>query len=475
MVPPISRPTALPPTPVSTPEASESIEGLWEGVITTFGGNELEITIDFRTGIQGLEATIDIPQQGRSGVVLSNVSFEPPTVHFEIEEVDGVFQGVLEDALITGTYQQSGIEASFDLTRQEGAVLVAVTEEPPPYDQEEVVFQNEDVTLAGTLTLPPSSGPHPAVVLISGSGPQNRDEEILGFKIFGIIADHLTRRGIAVLRYDDRGVGGSTGDVFQATLEDFATDVLAAIELLRNHQDINPDQIGLLGHSEGGYIALLVASRSDHVAFNVLVAAPGLTGEELLRAQLESILRAGGATEEEIQQARQVQNRTLEVVRTGEGWEELEAESRQRVLDSLDGLPENERAAILDVDQFVTSVVEPQLKAAQSPWYKSVVEYDPRPDLQKLTAPVLAVFGELDVQVPAEMNERAIRQALEAAGNEDITSVIFPQTNHLFQVEETGSLDESVTESVTLKKEFVPGFLDLITEWILDRVDFPEP
>lgn len=323
--------------------------------------------------------------------------------------------------------------------------------------------------MAGTLTIPDSAGPHPAVVLITGSGPRNRDEEFFGFKVFGVIADHLTRNGIAVLRYDDRGVGGSTGDVFKSTLDDFAGDVLAALELLKQHPDINSKQIGLIGHSEGGIIAPLVASQSNDVTFNVLIAGPGLPGDQIVRTQNELILRVGGATEAEIQRMLDLQARTIEAVATGQGWEQIEAEARHLILESVEGLPDNQRAAITDVDKFVTTVVEEQLQANQSPWFKSFIEHDPRPSLEQLTIPVLALFGELDLLVPAKMNEAAISEALGVAGNQDFSSVIFPQANHLFQVAKTGSPDEYAV----LEKEFVLGFLDLITEWISERVQRP--
>ena len=333
--------------------------------------------------------------------------------------------------------------------------------------EQEVTFQNGGVTLAGTLTVPPGAGPHPAVVLITGSGPQNRDEEIVGFKIFKVIADHLTRSGIAVLRYDDRGVGGSTGDVNQSTLVDFAADVVAAIELLKDRSDISPTQIGLIGHSEGGIVAPMVAAGSDDVAFVVLIAGTGVPGDQLLTAQLVSILEAEGATEEEIEQQRSIQEQSLDAVRTDAGWTELETAIRSEVKASIEMLPEADRAAITDVDAVVDAATKQQLMTLRSPWFRSFLEHDPGPVLKELSTPVLAIFGERDVQVPRGLNSSAIRAALENGDNEDFNIEVIPEANHLFQAAITGS----ISEYATLDKQFVPGFLDTIADWIVARVN----
>jgi pimeloyl-ACP methyl ester carboxylesterase len=302
--------------------------------------------------------------------------------------------------------------------------------------------------------------------LISGSGPQNRNSALFGFEIFRIIADQFTREGIAVLRYDDRGVGNSTGDILQATISDFSGDVLSAVELLQSRKDINGEQIGLLGHSEGGMVAPLVDSKSDAIAFLVLLAGPAVPGEDIILAQLELILRVNGATDAEIKEKIGLQMSTFEAVRTGEGWDGIEAGLQQQILAYLDDLPVEQRQAITDVDELVNSIIEERIRSIQSPWFQSLLVYDPAPDIEQVTIPVLALFGELDIQVPADMNRKAVERALEAGRNQDYTTVTLPRANHLFQEANTGS----PAEYATLKKEFVPGFLDLITEWILERV-----
>lgn len=463
--PKVSPPTAAPELPL---KIGLSIEGEWEGV-NFIAGAELEIIVQFASNDDFLTANIRIPQQG-ANLPLSNVTYRSGRVHFELESPLGtaVWDGELLDTRIHGEFHQAGLSGTFQLTRAEMAGSADDTVDLP-YQEEEVIFRNGEITLAGTLTMPPGDGPHLAAVMISGSGPQNRDEEIFGFKIFRVIADYLTRQGIAVLRYDDRGVGGSTGDIQQANLEDFAGDVQAAVDLLKLHPETSASQVGLIGHSEGAIVAPLLAAKSEDVAFVVLIAGSGVPGDVILRTQLKLIFEAGGATEEEIAEALDLQTKTLEAVRTGEGWEELEAEARRRILESVAELPESQRAAISDVNAYVESVAAQEMEALRSPWLKSFVEHDPSDSIKQLTVPILALFGELDVQVPARLNEMAMAEAVAVSGNSNFSSRAFPEANHLFQRAVTGSPDEYPT----LKREFVPGFLEAIGRWILERAELP--
>ncbi|MCH7778719.1 MAG: alpha/beta fold hydrolase, partial [Gemmatimonadetes bacterium] len=281
----------------------QSIDGAWNGSLT-IGPQTLRITVRFTTSETGLRATIDIPQQGATGVQLQNVSYDDSRVYMELPAGPGlaVFDGRQVGDSIGGAFTQAGLGGTFFLKRSsQAAAMAKEPPEPLPYAEEEVTFHNAGITLAGTLTLPESGAPHPAVVMITGSGPQNRDEELFGFKPFHLIADHLTRNGVAVLRYDDRGVGGSTGSVSEATTEDFARDVLAAVDFLKNRSDIDPERIGLIGHSEGGIVAPLASSMSDDVAFMVLMAGTSVSGAEILIEQGALIMRASGATEADME------------------------------------------------------------------------------------------------------------------------------------------------------------------------------
>ena len=446
----------------------QSIDGAWNGSLT-IGPQTLRITVRFTTSETGLRATIDIPQQGATGVQLQNVSYDDSRVYMELPAGPGlaVFDGRQVGDSIGGAFTQAGLGGTFFLKRSSQAA--AMPKEPPeplPYAEEEVTFHNADITLAGTLTLPESGAPHPAVVMITGSGPQNRDEELFGFKPFHLIADHLTRNGIAVLRYDDRGVGGSTGSVSEATTEDFARDVLAAVDFLKNRSDIDPERIGLIGHSEGGIVAPLASSMSDDVAFMVLMAGTSVSGAEILIEQGALIMRASGATEADMEKQIAFQKRTFEAIRSGDGWDELAADLETRLRESIAEMPDSQRNAITDVDAYIDAQIQAQLTALQTPWLRYFLDYDPAVTLRTIDTPILALFGELDLQVPPAQNRGPLEQALRDGNHPDYTVRVLPRANHLFITATTGS----PTEYATLEKVFVPEFLPLITEWILERV-----
>ncbi len=446
----------------------QSIDGAWNGSLT-IGPQTLRITVRFTTSETGLRATIDIPQQGATGVQLQNVSYDDSRVYMELPAGPGlaVFDGRQVGDSIGGAFTQAGLSGTFFLKRSSQAAAMA--EEPPeplPYLEEEVTFHNAAITLAGTLTLPESGGPHPAVVMITGSGPQNRDEELFGFRPFHTIADHLTRNGIAVLRYDDRGVGGSTGSVSEATTEDFARDVLAAVDFLKNRSDIDPERIGLIGHSEGGIVAPLASSMSDDVGFMVLMAGTSVSGAEILLEQGALIMRVSGAAEADIERQIAFQKRTFEAIRSGDGWDELAADLETKLRESVAEMPDSQRNIITDVDTFINTQVQAQLTALQTPWFRYFLDYDPAATLGRIDTPILALFGELDLQVPPAQNRGPLEQALRDGNHPDYTVRVFPQANHLFITATTGS----PAEYATLEKVFVPEFLPLITEWILERV-----
>ena len=446
----------------------QSIDGAWNGSLT-IGPQTLRITVHFTTGETGLRATIDIPQQGATSVQLQNVSYDDSRVYMELPAGPGlaVFDGRQVGDSIGGAFTQAGLSGTFFLKRSgQAAAMPKEPPEPLPYAEEEVTFHNADITLAGTLTLPESGAPHPAVVMITGSGPQNRDEELFGFKPFHLIADHLTRNGIAVLRFDDRGVGGSTGSVSEATTEDFARDVLAAVDFLKNRSDIDPERIGLIGHSEGGIVAPLASSMSDDVAFMVLMAGTSVSGAEILIEQGALIMRASGATEADMEKQIAFQKRTFEAIRSGDGWDELAADLETRLRESIAEMPDSQRNAITDVDAYIDAQIQAQLTALQTPWLRYFLDYDPAVTLRTIDTPILALFGELDLQVPPAQNRGPLEQALRDGNHPDYTVRVLPRANHLFITATTGS----PTEYTTLEKVFVPEFLPLITEWILERV-----
>jgi len=453
---------------VNVAQAAEDIDGDWEGAISIMG-QELGITARISGSSDALVVTLDIPMQNAIGLPMQNASYQHPRVHFEIPGAAvAVFEGVVEGDQINGDFLQSGMKGMFTLKRSgalasTAAVTTAVPESdvPPPYREEEVTFTNGEFHFAGTLTLPDSSGPFPAVVMITGSGPQNRDEELFGFKPFRVIADHLTRAGIAVLRYDDRGVGGSTGNIQDATSADFATDALAAVRFLKQRSDIDAAGIGVIGHSEGGMVAPMVA-QSGELAFLVILAGSAMPGADILFDQAERILKANGASEEQLQAQRAMQEQLFQAIRSDEGWDEVKANMSAQIRTAVEQLPADQRAAIANVDEYVNTQVEAQISQSQTPWFRYLLDYDPAPALEALTVPALAIFGELDLQVPPDSNAPAMEKALKASGQNQHRIVTLPGANHLFQKATTGS----PAEYATLDKAFVPELLPLITDWI---------
>jgi pimeloyl-ACP methyl ester carboxylesterase len=345
------------------------------------------------------------------------------------------------------------------------------------YVEQEVTFANGEITLAGTLTVPEVPTEHPAVVLLQGSGPLNRDEEAFGMKPFVIIADYFARNGIAVLRYDSRGVGGSTGAAFQYTLSDVAEDALAAVRYLKTRSDVDAARIGLCGHSQGGIVAPMCAARSDDVPFIICISGIGTTGEANYLAQSRLIAEADGATENEVEGQLQSMKHIMNLVRDGAGRAELEPEIVRMVQDQTSpGSEEEEKTRSEndvdmdgDTDDDSTAEVNCHLTLFSSPWFRSFLDHDARPVLESVRCPALLIFGGLDRQVPPEMNREAMVGALERGGNSDYFVRTFPTANHLFQSAKTGS----PSEYGTLEKGFVPGFLELMSDWILERVQQP--
>ncbi len=448
---------------------SQTPGGVWVGAISVVG-QELNIMVTFKQEGDSLSATIDIPQQMALGLPLRNVSWRPPKTHFELPAGPGLalFDGTIRGDSVSGDFFQGGITGTFRLERGKDVRTMppAPPEAPPPYREEEVTIIAGDVKLSGTLTLPSGKGRHPAVVLITGSGAHNRDEELFGFKPFRVIADHLTRHGLAVLRCDDRGVGNSTGSKSSSTSADHASDMVCAVQFLKNRTDINPRQIGLCGHSEGGLIAPIAAAESHDVAFIVLLAGPAVAGDKLILFQLESQMRSGGAGEEQIRKILEQQNRVFDCVRTGKGWDALEEKFKQEVAASFATLSPAMRKGIADSAAFVNASVASKLTSAKTPWFKYFVMFDPVPALEQVPCPVLAVFGSLDMQVPVSLNREPMEKALAKSRTKDWKVEVIPGANHLFLEAKTGS----PMEYAGLEKKFIHGFLDLVSGWMTKRV-----
>lgn len=459
-------------TPAAAPAPAEApgVAGKWQGKIT-LPGTALEIIVNLAGQDGAWTGTIDVPAQGAAGIPLHDITVDGDTVHFEMLTGPqlAAFDGQVQpDGSISGAFSQSGITGAFDLARPEAPAAA----EPLPYGEEDVSFQNGDVTLAGTLTLPEGDGPFPALILLSGSGQQDRDEALSivpDYKPFREIADTLTRQGIAVLRYDDRGVGGSTGDPSAATSADFAADAKAALAYLQGRSDIDPQQIGFLGHSEGGMLAAMAAADNPDVAFVISMAGTAVDGYQTLLKQVERLALASGASQADADAAVAQQQFILDLA-MDENWTDLEAELNAIAETQAAGLTDEQKAALGgDVDALIKQQVASQMQAFQSPWYQFFLRYNPADDLAKVGAPVLGIFGGKDAQVDAEQNSAALQAALDKAGNADVTIQVLPAANHLFQEAQTGG----VAEYATLPPHLMPEFLEAVSQWLLARVQLP--
>jgi pimeloyl-ACP methyl ester carboxylesterase len=446
---------ALAPAPPVAPR----LEGEWSGVLQV-GGSRLRLVLHVVTRPQGgFAASLDSLDQGARGLPIDEVSLRDRTLSLRMKALGASYTGTVADDgnTIAGEWIQGG---AYPLSFRRGAPdAPRRPQEPkrsPPYREEEVVFENGGVTLAGTLTLPRDQGPFPAVVLISGSGPQDRNETIAGHQPFLVLADHLTRQGLAVLRYDDRGVGKSTGSLEAATTLDFAEDVRAALALLRKRPDVDPRRLGLVGHSEGALVAPLAANREADVAFVVLLAGTGVPGEQVLQEQVSQLTKASGLGPEIAAQQKGVQQALFAILRQ----ENDPAVARRKLADvirpALAQVPEGQRAA----------AVEAQVRNALSPWLRHFISYDPMPALRALKCPALALYGEKDLLVPPSLNAGPVEEALKAAGRAESSVRVLPGLNHMFQTGGSGL----PSEYGTIEETMSPAALHAISEWIRERI-----
>jgi pimeloyl-ACP methyl ester carboxylesterase len=442
---------------------AQEIEGKWSGILDAHG-TRLQLVFNVTKQADGYSATMDSPDQGVKNMAVTTTTFNNLIVRFEVAMAGISYEGMYKDSVVVGTFVQGSQEYPLNLERQlsESKPLPRPQEpvEPYPYNSEDVTFDNESagITLAGTFTFPTDQGKHPAVILISGSGPQNRDEELMGHKPFLVLSDYLTRNGIAVLRFDDRGFGESSGDFSSATTADFATDVESAFKFLKARKEVDKDKLGLIGHSEGGLIAPMVAAESEDLAFIVLMAGSGIRGDKLLLLQEELIERAMGTPEAEIQNLLSTNSKIFNVIVHADNDTGLKKDLRITLEESLKGDHAVKLPKGMTSEEFVTA----QINLFTSPWVKFFLRYDPSIILEKVKSPVLAINGEKDLQVPPKENLSAINAALEKGGNTSVTVKEYKDLNHLFQESETGS----PMEYSALEQTMSPVVLQEITDWI---------
>lgn len=445
---------------------AQDITGVWNGKLKIDENVQLRLVLNISKEGDAYKSTLDSPDQGAKGIPVSKTAFEGSKLTVEVYAASISYSAELKDNKFVGTFKQGGNELPLELVK--GNIVVETPKRPQepqkpyPYYSEDVNFENtkDKITLAGTLTLPQKEGVYPTVILISGSGPQNRDEELLSHKPFLVIADYLTRHGVAVLRYDDRGVGQSKGSFKGATSVDFASDVDAAVAYLKTRKEVK--QIGLMGHSEGGLIAPIVAATNKNVDFIVLLAGTGIRGDKLLLMQQELISRANGESEKDIELSKKLNSKVFDIIVQSEDDEILKKDLKEYFIQALKENPEIKPKQMTD-EAFIDSQIQSSM--TPWPWMKFFLKYDPATNLVKVKCPVLAVNGEKDLQVPAKENLEAIEKLVKSAGNQDVTVKTYPNLNHLFQESKTGS----PMEYPIIQQTFSPLVMEDCMNWIKTR------
>ena len=444
----------------------KSLVGVWNGEVN-FSGMKLPLSFNIADTTGILTATMDSPSQGAFGIPMDSVKVNGDTLRIVTIGMSGEYKGVVtaDGHRLNGTWSQRGMSLELNLEKGEKAASRAARPQEPkkpyPYIEEEVTFENKKAgaVLAGTLTRPDSGTSFTTVLLITGSGPEDRDESVFGHRPFLMLADYLTRQGMAVLRVDDRGIGKSTGSSKNATSEDFAEDVRSGIAYLKTLKYVDPKRIGLIGHSEGGLIAPMVAAKSPDVAFIVLMAGPGIPGDTLMKLQGKLIGLAEGQDPKLVEANSRLQGMMFRVVAEESDTIVAKKKLRQVLEDWSSSLDSNTAKEVGKPDSLQVMM---QIKQVMSPWMKFFLTYDPVPTLKKVKCPVLAINGSKDLQVPPDYNLPPIEQALKAGGNTHYKVVKLDGLNHLFQHCKTGA----VTEYGSIEETFAPEAMELIASWI---------
>ncbi|WP_124979418.1 alpha/beta hydrolase family protein [Nonlabens xiamenensis] len=443
---------------------AQDFVGPWNGSI---GG--LPLVFEITKTSEGYEGSMQSPKQSEAYFPLDKVEVKQDSIFLELNSFKIKYKGSLSGDEIKGFFNQGPGGQPLNLQRGNYTVKEPTRPQTPkapfPYQIEEVVFTNSaanGIKLAGTLTLPQNNNQPPVAILISGSGPQNRNEEIFGHEPFWVLADHLTRQGIAVLRFDDRGVGESEGTQAGATSADFATDVAAAIQFLKARNDVDDKAIGLIGHSEGGLIApIVMAAQPEDVAFFISLAGPAIKGDQVLLPQMRKSAALQGAPTVELQAEMDLMEQIFKHMNSSPKAtdEELQKDLIKMISQRRSALPESLQPKYND------TYIEKFVKEFSSPWMRFFLAYDPQPNLEKITVPTLVLNGSLDYQVIASDNLPGFEVAFAKAKLKDYSIKELQGLNHLFQRAETGGSNEYALIEQTID----PSVLQLMTEWIHSR------
>jgi uncharacterized protein len=441
---------------------AQDIEGKWYGNLEV-QGTTLPLVFNFTKNENGYSGSLESPKQSNQAMKLTLVVFEKNILTATLDMAKIEYKGTFnKDNIIEGTFTQGGREIPLLLSKKaaEEKIINHPQEPKAPFNYytEEVVFKNTkaNIELAGTLSLPAKEGKYPIVVLISGSGPQSRDEELLGHKPFLVIADFLTKNGIGVLRYDDRGVAKSKGVFIRATTNDFADDANAAVKYLSSRKESK--KIGIIGHSEGGVIAPIVAVQNKMVQFIILLAGTGVRGDELLTEQIALVSKAEGATDKDIAASKKINKGMFAIITKSETIYEAKINLTSFLKAEMKNIPEADKPKGISEKEFL----EQQVVSMTTPWMFNFLKYDPSTNLKKVKCAVLALNGNKDLQVPSSMNLPAIQKAIMSNGNKKVTIVEYKNLNHLFQETTTGN----PSEYATIEQTISPVVLDDMLAWI---------
>lgn len=440
-----------------TPFFGQEIIGSWAGELD-IQGTKLPIIFNVKSNETGLTTTMDSPAQGAKDIPVAKTTFEKNELFLDASNMKIQFKGALVNDKIDGTFSQGGMNLPLVLSRKKEANRPQTPKAPFDYEIQEVIFVNPiDLnTLAGTLTTPKNKKNFPVVVLITGSGQQNRDEEIFGHKSFWVIADDFAKKGIAVLRLDDRGIGGSNkGNNNTPTSQNFATDINAAVNFLALKGYKN---IGLAGHSEGGMIAPMVASQNNKVKFVISMAGPGIPIEELLQLQSRAVAKLDGASDADLKMNEELNRKLYAVIKNPKS-NDLKSEIKTILSEELKKLPKEQ----LPPESEIEKMLESEAKQISNPWFVYFLKFNPDDYWSKLKIPVLALNGSLDSQVTSKENLAGIKSSLEKAKNKSFEIIEFPNLNHPFQEAKTGA----VSEYAELEQTISPAVLDKMSSWIL--------
>lgn len=453
--------------------AQSKYYGSWQGTLNV--GKELKVIFTITAEKDKTFATLAVPEQGASGIKSSELVINKDSLKIVFDQAKVTYLGVLkDDTHIEGKWKQNGLPFPLNLEKTDKAFEYNRPQNPQPpysYNSEDIIYHNADQSIkyGATITTPKDDEKHPAIILISGSGQQNRDEEIFGHKPFAVIADHLTKNGYVVLRVDDRGMNETTGDLSKATSADFAIDVMVSLDYLKTRKEVDVKKIGLLGHSEGGMIAPLVAAqRPKDIDFIILTAGPGVKVTQLMTEQNKATLTSMGILNSWADEYCKLYKFMLETMQTAP---DKDAYSKT-INDAIDQWEDTTKEIIVKNTTGITNEASQQkyanefVKLYDNSWMRYFVSYDPKPTLEKLKCKVLALNGEKDIQVLPESNLAGIEAALKNSKSKDYTVKEIPGVNHLFQE----CTKCTVQEYAQLEHTIKPEVLDIITNWLDEHV-----